>query len=166
MQFTRRLNQSKSQQVTNFITETNHMGRARVQNEELTRKSRGLIETARARTSTSLGFRSGTGKPFLTSSTSGPPKRGTTTARQVFSSTTAVDAGRAPEILRQALAALHHMATRRPWRPGRRCAERRAAERARWGRCVRLPARRVRCRGRRDLVRRWEVLRLILLRIG
>jgi hypothetical protein len=71
----------------------NHMGVAWVQSGGLTRKSRGLMETARARTSTSRGFRSGTGTPCLISITSGPPKRGTTTARQVFSAA-AVDATR------------------------------------------------------------------------
>uniref|UniRef100_A0A0A9CMH9 Uncharacterized protein n=1 Tax=Arundo donax TaxID=35708 RepID=A0A0A9CMH9_ARUDO len=74
------------------------------------RKSRGLMETARARTSTSRGFRSGTGTPCLTSSTSGPPKRGTTTARQLFSAAVAVDAGRPPATRRRAITALHHIA--------------------------------------------------------
>jgi hypothetical protein len=81
-----------------------------IQHGELTRKSRGLMETARARTSTSRGFRSGTGTPCLISSTSAPPKRGTTTARQVFSTAAAVDAGRDPERRRRALNALHHIA--------------------------------------------------------
>jgi hypothetical protein len=85
------------------------MGVAWGQNGGLTRKSRGLMETARARTSTSRGFRSGTGTPCLISSTSGPPKRGTTTARQVFSAA-AVDAGRHPSRRQRALTALHHIA--------------------------------------------------------
>lgn len=84
-----------------------------VQNGALTRRSKGLMETARVRTSTSRGFRSGTGTPCLTSSTSGPPKRGTTTARQLFSAAAAaVDAGRAPAIDRRALTALHHITLR------------------------------------------------------
>ena len=69
------------------------------------------METARARTSTSSGFRSGTGTPCLTSSTSGPPNRGTTTARLLFSAPAAVDADRVPAIRRRALAtALHDIA--------------------------------------------------------
>lgn len=51
--------------------------------EELTRVSRGLIETARVRTSSSFGFRSGISTSWRTSSTSGPPNRGKTTALQV-----------------------------------------------------------------------------------
>lgn len=51
--------------------------------EELTRVSRGLIETAHVRTSSSLGFRSGISTSWRTSSTSGPPNRGKTTALQV-----------------------------------------------------------------------------------
>lgn len=69
------------------------------------------METARARTSTSPGFRSGTGTPCLSSSTSGPPNLGTNTARLLFSAPAAVDTGRAPATRRRALAtALHHIA--------------------------------------------------------
>lgn len=48
----------------------------------LTLVSRGLIETARVRTRTSLGLRSGTSTIGRSSRTSGPPKRGSTTALQ------------------------------------------------------------------------------------
>lgn len=59
----------------------------------LTLKSKGLTETARARTSTSSGFRSGTSTDGRTSRTSGPPNRGRTTARHVI---TDVDAALKP----------------------------------------------------------------------
>jgi hypothetical protein len=119
----------------------NHMGVAWVQSGGLTRKSRGLMETAR--TSTSRGFRSGTGTPCLISITSGPPKRGTTTARQVFSAA-AVDAGRHPSRRRRALTALHHIALEHTelqrlrlrlasWSWRRQCRRGARGDRTRWG---------------------------------
>lgn len=50
---------------------------------KLTWVSSGLMETARVRTSTSHGFRSGILTSWRTSRTSGPPNRGKTTALQV-----------------------------------------------------------------------------------
>lgn len=49
----------------------------------LTLVSRGLMETARVRTRTSWGLRSGTSTLGWSSRTSGPPKRGNTTALQL-----------------------------------------------------------------------------------
>ena len=49
----------------------------------LTLVSKGLIDTARVRTRTSLGLRLGTSTLGRSSRTSGPPKRGSTTALQL-----------------------------------------------------------------------------------
>lgn len=54
----------------------------RIKQITLTLQSRGLTETAFARTRTSFGFRFGTGTFSRSSKTSGPPKRGNITARQ------------------------------------------------------------------------------------